>query len=58
MKQYFIGHEVLGLTYLPRQYGRGREYFWMKDIDGTIYLVKAKRTTDDGIIDGYIPDFS
>ena len=43
-KQYFFGQEALFMTTLF-----DKEYFWMKDGDGTIYLV---RSTDG------IPDFS
>ena len=51
-KVYFAGHEVLGTTYLPREsWAKGRMYFWMKDVDGTIYLIKAKPKVA-GSVDG------
>lgn len=43
-KQTYMGQEILFRTHLF-----GKDYFWMKDGDGTVYLVKEK----DGI-----PDFS
>lgn len=54
-KQFYMGQEVLSLDYLPRHpYIPGKYYFWMKDGDGTIYLVKAKELSDGT----YEPDFT
>lgn len=36
-KTYYFTQEVLFQTTLF-----GRDYFWMKDVDGKIYLAKAK----------------
>jgi hypothetical protein len=44
-KQFYLGQEILASTVLF-----GKEYYWMKDGDGTIYLVKIGPTGE--------PDFS
>lgn len=44
-KELYHGQEILFRTNLY-----GKDYFWMKDIEGTIYLV---RMGEDGL-----PDFS
>ena len=36
-KRMWFSQEILGETYLF-----GKEYFWMKDVDNTIYLARAK----------------
>lgn len=41
-KEFYMGQEILGLTYLPRHPAmKGREYYWMKDGDGVVYLAKV-----------------
>lgn len=43
-KQLWFTQEVLFLTELF-----GKVYFWLRDVDGTIYLAKSKET-DEGLV--------
>lgn len=36
-KQYYMGQEILGHTNLF-----GKDYFWMRDGDGTVYLAHSQ----------------
>ena len=36
MSNYYMGQKVLALTILF-----GKQYFWMQDIEGTVYLAKV-----------------
>ena len=61
-KQKYFTQTILGDTVLF-----GKRYFWMQDVDGTIYLAKAKKkeglsvdgTTGEKsfFTQGYVPEF-
>lgn len=63
MARYVMGQKVLFLTE-----HFGRKYLWLEDIDGAVYMIKAKPVYQGSVsgitgeqeifISGYLPDFS